>query len=320
MKTPFTIKNVFRNPGLKLVGLGMALLLWFHVATNREYETIIDYTFDYVNLPDSLILAAPPPQSIQATAQGSGKLLLRFWWQNRHWPLDLTDARVGTLTIPLDRSDAPLLGLDGVQILDLRGADHVTLVIDSVAEKTVPIVTDAIWQIAADFVRVGPEKWLPDSVRVTGPKEVLKNITEVRSTRLESKERSEPFDREVELSVPRAYGVTIAPEKSRLRQAIEPYVTREFIGLTIRVATTSTRDTCSVEPQAVTVQLGGPESLMARVSPDSISVVCAIADHDTSGGRRSLWVYAPEPLQVLRTTPDSVTIRRDARTRTHSRN
>ena len=86
MKNPLTIKNVFRNPGLKLVGLGMALLLWFHVATNREYDTIIDYTLDYVNLPDSLILAARPAQSIQATAQGSGKLLLRFWWQNRHWP------------------------------------------------------------------------------------------------------------------------------------------------------------------------------------------------------------------------------------------
>lgn len=320
MKKHYTIKNLFRNPGLKLVGLGMAVLLWFHVATDRDYETTIDYTLEYINLPDSLILAARPTETIQATAQGSGKLLLRFWWQNRRWPIDLTGTRVGTLTIPLDLSDAPLFGLDGVQILDLQGADHLTLVVDSVAEKTVPIVTDAVWQIPPDFVRVGPEQWQPDSVQMRGPKEAIKNIDDVRSAHLELKERREPFDREIDLAAPRAFGVTIEPQKARLRQAIEPYVTREFTDLAIRVATTSIRDTCSVEPTTVSVQLGGPESVMARVNPDSISVVCAIANHDTSGGRRSLWVYAPEPLQVLRTSPDSVTIWRDARSRTDSRN
>jgi len=320
MKKRITIKSLFQNPGLKLAGLGLALLLWFHVATNKEYETTIDYTFDYINLPDSLILAARPTETVQANVQGSGKLLLRFWWQTRRWPIDLTGARVGTLTLPLDPSDAPLFGLDGVQVLDLKGADHLTLVVDSVAQKTVPIVTDAVWQIAPDFVRVGLEQWAPDSVTVSGPKEALKNINEVRSTRLDLKERSEPFDRDVDLSPPRSYGVTITPEAAHLRQAIEPYVTREFSGLSIRVATTSTRDTCSVDPNVVSVQLGGPASIMDRVNPDSISVVCAIAEHDTSGGRRSLWVYAPEPLQVLRTSPDSVTIWRDERPRTDSRN
>lgn len=320
MKKHFTIKGLFQNPGLKLAGLGLAVLLWFHVATNKEYETTIDYTFDYVNLPDSLTLAARPSETIGANVQGSGKLLLRFWWQNRRWPIDLAGARVGSLTIPLDPSDAPLFGLDGVQVLDLQGPDHLTLVVDSVAEKRVPIVTDAVWQIAQDFVRVGPERWTPDSVLVRGPKGALKNINEVQSTRLDLKERSEPFDREVDLAIPRSYGVTITPDKARLQQAIEAYVTRDFSGLPIRVATTSTRDTCTVRPSSVSVQLGGPESIMENVNPDSISVVCAVAEHDTTGGRRSLWVYAPEPLQVLRTTPDSVTIWRDDRPGPHSRN
>lgn len=320
MSKRVTIKSLFQNPSLKLAGLAMALLLWFHVATDKEFETTIDYTFEYVNLPDSLILAARPGESIEASVQGSGKVLLRFWWQNRRWPIDLTDARVGTLTIPLEPSDAPLFGLDGVQVLDLQGTDHLTLVIDSVAEKIVPIVTDAVWQIAPDFVRVGPEQWDPDSVRVRGPKEAIKTVKDVRSTRLDLKERSEPFDRDVDLTPPRAYGITITPDKARLLQLIEPYVTREFDGLTIRVATTSTRDTCTVQPCSVSVELGGPESIMNRVNPDSISVVCAVAEHDTSGGRRSLWVYAPEPLQVLRTTPDSVTIWRDENAGPHSRN
>ncbi len=320
MKRRFTIKGLFGNPGLQLAGLGLAVMLWFHVATNKDYDTTIDYTFEYINLPDSLILAARPTETVQANVQGSGKLLLRFWWQTRRWPIDLTGARVGTLTLPLDVSDAPLFGLDGVQVLDLQGADHLTLVVDSIAEKMVPIVTDAVWQIAPEFVRVGHEKWTPDSVKVTGPKEALKNISEVRSTRLDMKERSESFDREVDLAPPRSFGVAIAPQTARLRQAIEPYVTREFNDLSVRVATTSTRDTCSVNPSAVNVQLGGPASVMDRVNPDSISVVCAVAEHDTSGGRRSLWVYAPEPLQVLRTSPDSVTIWRDERPRTSSRN
>jgi YbbR domain-containing protein len=320
MKKPLTIKGVFRNPGVKLVGLGMALLLWFHVATDRDYEATIDYTLEYVNLPASLMLAALPTQTIQATAQGSGKLLLRFWWQKRQWPIDLSDARVGTLTIPLEVADAPVLGLGGIQILDLQGVDHVTLVIDSLARKTVPIITDAVWQISPDFVRVGPEQWLPDSVTVTGPKAALRDINGVRSTHLELKDRNESFELEADLAVPQEYGVSVLPDRARLRQSIEPYATGEFTELAIHVATTSKRDTCSVEPKTVTVEIGGPKSVMERIVGDSISVVCAIADRDPSGIRRSLWVYVPEPLQVLRTSPDSVTIRRDARPRTSSRN
>jgi len=320
MRNPFTIKILFGNLGLKILGVAMALLLWFHVATNRQYDTTIDYTLEYINLPDSLVLSGRPQASVHVVAQGSGKSLLRFRWLDRRWPIDLSEARIGTFTIPLDVSHAPLLGLDGVQIIGLLGDSSLTLIVDSLAVKVAPIVSDALWQTAPGFVRVGEEQWTPATVAVTGPKEVLKSISEVHSAHLETFDLSEPFDREVGLVVPPGYGLAMSPNLARLRQAVEPYVTRQFNELAIRVTAKSSPDSYSSVPLTAAVQLGGPRSIMGQVLPDSISVMCVIADEDTSGARRPLWVYAPEPLQVLRTTPDSVTIRRNVRARTSTRN
>jgi YbbR domain-containing protein len=320
MRKPFNPKNALRNPWLKLAGLGLAVMLWFHVATNKEYETTVQYTFKYVNLPDSLTLAAPPATTIDVTAKGSGKLLLRLLWQRRTWEVDLADAEIGSQTLPLGPSVAPLFGIEGIEILDLQGRDHLTLAVDALDSEMVPLVSDLVWAVPSKFTRVGPEQWVPDSVLVKGPRQTLANIRGIQPVPPDLENVTTTVDREVALREPDAYGVEISPTKVRLHQVIEPFVEKVYPNLLVSVATSTAQEECYVEPQFVSVTLGGPRSLMEQAKPESISVVCAVADEDTSGARRSIWVHVPEPLQVLETRPDSVTIWRNGRTQTSSRN
>lgn len=320
MENPFSLRKAFSNPGLKLLGLFLAVLLWFHVATNKDYEIDVSYAFDYVNLPDSLIIAAQPPEWTTVRQQGSGKLLIRMLWQNRTWSVDLSNAHVGTNTIQLSRFDVPLFGLEGIQVVDLGQYDSLPLVIDSLGMKWVPIVSDLVWEVAPGYVRMGGEQWEPDSASLEGPTKTLRRISEVRSAPVEIRNQSEPVDREVDLVAPGNYAVRMTPLRVRLQQDIEPFIQQEFTNLNVVVATHSTRDTSTVVPPTVSVEVGGPQSAMHQLIPDSISVVCVVAAQDTTGQRRSLWVSVPEPLQVLKTDPDSVTVWRHDRTRTHSRN
>ena len=320
MENPFTLRKAFSNPGLKLLGLFLAVLLWFHVATNKDYEIDVSYAFDYVDLPDSLIIAEQPPQWTSVRQQGSGKLLIRMLWQTRVWSIDLSNARVGTNTILLSRFDVPLFGLEGIQVVDLGQYDSLRLVIDSVVTKQVPVLSDVVWEVAPGFVRMGNEQWEPDSATLTGPAQTLRQIKDVRSAPVEIRNQSEPVDREVDLVAPGRYAVTMKPQRVRLQQEIEPFIQQEFTNLNVVVATHSSRDTSTVVPPTVSVEVGGPQSAMHQLIPDSISVVCVVAAQDTTGQRRSLWVSVPEPLQVLKTDPDSVTVWRHDRPRSHTRN
>jgi hypothetical protein len=319
MKNPFSPKNVLRNPWLKLAGLALALMLWFHVATNKEYETTIQYTFDYVDLPDSLTLAAPPATTIDVTTKGSGKLLLRFLWQQRTWPVDLANVDIGNHTFSLGPSMAPIFGIEGIEVMDLQGRDHLTLVVDALDSVWVPVASNLVWEVPAKFTRVGGEEWSPESVLVVGPRQTLKSIDGIRTIPPDVANATSTIDREVPLIEPDAYGLTISPKKVRLHQVIEPFVEKVYPDLLVSVATSTAQEQCYVEPQFVSVTLGGPRSLMDQAQPESIYVVCAVADDDTSGARRSIWVHVPEPLQVLETRPDSVTIWRNDSAQTSSR-
>jgi hypothetical protein len=95
---------------------------------------------------------------------------------------------------------------------------------------------------------------------------------------------------------------------------------RVFTDLPIEVVHPRGSDSSGVLPAVVTLEVGGPESAVTALVADSISVRCVIDRGDTTGVRRSLWVHIPEPLRVLKMTPDSVTVERHARTGSHSRN
>ncbi len=320
MRNPFTAKDMLSNPGLKLLGLLLALMLWFHVATNRDYETVVEYTLEYTGLPDSVVFLAEPPTIARVRAQGSGKLLLRTLWQNRRWPVDLSEAGTGSVRINIGPSDAPLFGIEGVQITELTSPRQMNLALDFLEQKTVPVVSESIWSTASGFVRVGTEDWTPGEVVLKGPRAALAGINQVSSERVEFLDRAESVDQEIKLVPPGQYGVTLSPARVHLRQTVEPLITRDFADLAIRVATTSHRDTCYVQPPQVDISVAGPESAMQAIILDSIQIVCAVSDQDTSGTRRSLWVYVPEPLEVLKTQPDSVTVWREPRPRTNPRN
>lgn len=309
------IRIMFKNLGLKILGLFLAMLLWFHVATDKEYEIDITYSFEYTEPPESLLIAARPPQEVRVRAQATGKSLIRTLWQDRIWRIDLDSAQSGTLAVALTREDLPTYGIEGLDILQMS-RDTIRVVIDSIAQKRVPIVSATIWELAPNFVRTGEETWIPDSVLLTGPKQSLRRISSVRSKAIEIRNQSESLDREVDLIPPDAYAVTVSPTVVRMQQRIERFVQQEFSNLEIDVTSKARRDSVSVDPPTISVEIGGPRSVLHSLPVDSITVACVIAARDTTGQKRAVYVNVPPPLQVLSKEPDSVTVRRHGRSRT----
>ena len=71
-------KFILRNFGFKIVAVVMALLLWFHVATEKVYEYTKSFPVEMSNVPEGLVLAREVPKEIQVKIQGKGKELLKL--------------------------------------------------------------------------------------------------------------------------------------------------------------------------------------------------------------------------------------------------
>jgi hypothetical protein len=314
------IRFLLRNLGLKILGLILALLLWFHVATNRDYDIELAYTFEYLNLPEELVMTAEPPEEVNVRLRASGKQLLRLWWSDRHWPIDLSGASAGEFAVTLWADDVPRFGIDDVEVVELAEPGNATLWLDSLATRTVPVRTDEAFLIASGYVRFGPTVLSPDSVRLGGPWSLLTDIRALTLEPIGKDEWDESIDEMVPVQLPPVYNLSCFPEEVHVTQVIEPFATREYDSLPVTIAASGSDVTCTVDPPWVSVEIGGPESRMGNLTGDSVRVVYVAARDDTSGARCALWVDVPPPFQVLGVRPDSITVHHDELSRTDSGN
>src|SRR5512147_1469170 len=78
------------NIGLKLASFFLALLLYAHVVTEQQRESILQVPVSYSGLADTLAVRGAPPDHIAATIRGKWKDLIRLGLSNPLLPVDLT--------------------------------------------------------------------------------------------------------------------------------------------------------------------------------------------------------------------------------------
>ena len=59
--------KLFQNIWLKIIALGLGLLLWFHVATEKIYIYEITLPLKEIVLKDDFTLSNDPPESLTVT-------------------------------------------------------------------------------------------------------------------------------------------------------------------------------------------------------------------------------------------------------------
>jgi YbbR domain-containing protein len=71
-------EKIFANPGWKIAAILLALVLWFHVATEKTYEKIFQAKIETVGLPKNLQVETIEPKTTRVSVIGTGKQLLQL--------------------------------------------------------------------------------------------------------------------------------------------------------------------------------------------------------------------------------------------------
>lgn len=312
--------RLLRNMQLKLLALVFAIALWFHVATNQRYDLEVLYSINYVNIPSTLVLAEASDNEVAVLLRGSGKGLMRMMWGERRWSVDLSHAKFGEQRIGVLADNVPLYGIKDLEVLGLVDLDTLTVTLDSLTHKTVPIRSAVEIETSAGFVCATNPILTPDSVQLTGPRSSLARVEEVWTQPDVIKNVRDPVERLLSILPTNQFGVTASVSQVSLYQKVEPYLTRAFTSIPVRVENQSSPEEFEVRPNQVVVEVAGPQSFVITLVADSINVTCEPVFLE--GTKRSVRAKAtvPSPMQVLKLSPDSVTVERRERTRADSGN
>jgi YbbR domain-containing protein len=163
-----------RHPGLKIVSVILAALLWLLVSGEQDVERALRVPLEFTNLPRQLELVGEPPSLVDVRVRGSSGTISRVAAAELAAVLDVRDAKDGPRRFNLKTADvrAPF----GVEVIQVAPAS-VELTFEESGTKIVPIMVRTAGDPAPGFV-VSAIAVDPPNVTVNGPVSALSGVKE----------------------------------------------------------------------------------------------------------------------------------------------
>jgi YbbR domain-containing protein len=183
---------ILRNLGTKLLALAIAILVWF-VFSAQQRERISERSYriplSIANVPPGTLIASPLPPTIEVRLRGPFTALRQLDPVKLEAVVDLADATRGEGIHRLAPEDINVP--QSVEVIAIAPSE-IRIALDTIAEKTLPIVARVISKPADGFevVDVVVE---PRAARLNGPASALSAMKAVETDPISLANRAATF-------------------------------------------------------------------------------------------------------------------------------
>ncbi len=242
----------FRNIGLKLSALGLAVLLWVTIS-GQQVERNVLVQLQFRNIPAALELTGDTPRTVDVRVRGAAGLIGALEAYQVVATIDLTNARPGLRVLPLtnEQITVPL----GVEVKSVDPST-ISLVLERSATARVQIKPTIDGEPAAGYA-IAEITCQPSIVDVVGPESHLKDLPAAVTERISIEGAT--------ATVIESVGLGLTDPSVRLQQAQSARVTIKIVpapltqwpGLTIEFRHLPAGRRATVEPASVSVSVRG---------------------------------------------------------------
>ncbi len=161
----FFQKRVARNFGLKVLSLGLAVGLWYAVASDTPAELAVNVPIEFYNIPNNLEINSERIPEAQVRVRGPARLIHQFRATDVHVEVNLAGAGPGERTVDLTaRQVRQPRDLDVVQVVP----GQFQLSLDSRSTRTIEVRPRVMGNFASGL-RIARVVADPRTVTITGP-------------------------------------------------------------------------------------------------------------------------------------------------------
>lgn len=297
----------FQNIWLKVIALGLGLLLWFHVATDKIYTYEFTLPLKEILLKDDFTLSNDPPESLTVMVSATGKQLMRYRWRERGIRINATKAEIGVQELNLTITNTMLVNATGVTLEEIVIPASVDLVVDQYGERTILVSLDLDFVPDEGFTVKRISSPDPSEIVVRGPLSVINGIDQIKTIHKELKNLRSSHSLTLSLVKPEGYGVTLRPDSVFLNLVVVPIKTRVFEQVPIISYNNPTNQRVTIDPPTVRVELTGPPDEIELLSRNSVIASINFTELDSTG-RAEIVIDCPASFKVRRILPLSVRV------------
>lgn len=295
----------FRQLGLKLLSVAVAVLLWFAVAGEQIVERSLLVPLELQNKPERLEITVVPPASVDVRVRGASSTLGRLGTADLVAVLDLSTAKPGRRFFHLspDQIRVPF----GVEVAQVSPST-LPLEFEPAETRVVPVVPNIEGRPAEGYVveRITVE---PAAVQVVGPETPVRELREAVTDPISvaGLSRSLKETATIGLQTP---GVRLKSAHNALVTiAIGPApVERTLTNVPVRMRNIPPRLSAQVSPLVVAVVARGPKAAIDGTAAEPISPFVDLAGLGAGRYNLRVRVEPAQNLEILRIDPAVVRV------------
>jgi len=296
----------FRDLGLKVFAIALAVVLWLTVAGEPIAERGLQVPLEVENLTDSVEILGELPETVEVRLRGASAVLRRLEPGDVAAIIDLGAERPGTRLFDMaaGRVRAPL-GVEVTQVIP----STVSLTLEAEgAPRMVPVVPVVKGEPAPGFV-VGRVVAEPATVAVVGPLSRLRQLTEAMTEPLDVTNLSVPVELAVTVGVadpvlrletPRSAQVTV--------EIVRAPVERTLVDVQVRGRNVAAGLSPHITPASVTVTVHGAPDLMRGLDNNAVGAFLDLAGLGVGTYNQAVTVEPHRAFDVTQIEPPMVQV------------
>ncbi|MFQ5607040.1 MAG: hypothetical protein ACE5GA_03765 [Candidatus Zixiibacteriota bacterium] len=293
----FLKRSLSRNVAVKALAVALALLLWVHVATDKEYEVEAHLPVTSVSHARNLALTEPPPDTIVALVAATGKSLLRSGWRSAGVTVRLDQMQIGQRDIRFSAANVAIVQPEGIEFRGIVRPLHYRFTLDRIESKAIPVVSRVTVHPAPGFTVGSGEAVSPREVIASGPRSSLQRYSRVYTETKELFDVRTDFDLSLRIDSAGAYGIEFDPPAVTYHVVVTVVRERSFESIPVALFNPP-EGPYELIPETVSLIISGPEREINQIDRGQISVSADFRRRDATG-RTTLQVSLPSRLSLV---------------------
>ncbi len=297
------------NFGAKVLAVMVAVLVWFNASGQEEVSRVRTVPLILEGLPDSLALAAPVPVTADVRVTATRRQLLALGFQRVAVVADLSGFEAGRRRLPLSG--------DHVRGTGDLAPGRVEVVTPAVLDVSLEPLVSRRLQVSLATTGAFPANVLledagltiePAWVTVRGPASIIERVQHVTTESLQLARVRETTTRELELECdPRAFACE--PDRVTVTLRVSARAERVLANIPPTILLDSDDVDAEVEPDAVSLTLEGPASVLDTLSSGDVSVLVAVSGRGPASVRVAPDVILPPGVRLTEISADTLEVR-----------
>ena len=248
----------------------LSILLWFLVATDKEYTHQIKVPIEIVRLAPGKTLSENIPDRAVIEVRGKGRSLIGLWFYDVKFSLELPEVRMSqsiSLRDYLTFLDMP--STFGLEVAEIIEPTVIKLSVDDEIIQDKPILLSGMVGTADGYVLIDLQ-FTPDTVSVRGPEKLVKKIDFISTSQLQISDLKSKLTQTIELEDPSPELILIDPPVVNVAFDVQRLAERTVFEIPITIINVPKRISVEPIPAMLDLRVKGGEQLVAALKPDDI--------------------------------------------------